>query len=178
VNAAQTRGPGTPDTEFVTETLAEDHDVTGFDSGQAETDTWLTSNALRAQHHGSARTRVLLRDGDPRVLGFYAISPHDTHREDLPRSASGGLRVVPGYLLAQLAVDRSMQGQGIGAQLLLDALETIVIASRAVGGRLVVVDAVDDAALRFYEHFDFTRIGGSLRLCAKVSRIEGSLGHR
>lgn len=164
-----------PAHEFATELLTPRHQVAQFDSGQAETDTWLRRSALRAQQQGSARTRVLVPLGGRRVLGFYAVTPHDTYRADLPGAAAGGLRVVPGYLLAQLAVDRSLQGTGMGGALLLDALENIVAASVTVGGRLVVVDAVDQAALGFYEHHGFIRIGTSQRLYLKISRIDGSL---
>ena len=162
--------------EFVTGLLGPGHDVSGFDSGEPETDNWLRANGLRTQRQGSARTRVLTRAGDVRVLGFYAVAPHDTHREDLPGSAAGGLTVVPGYLLAQLAVDRSLQGRGIGGELLLDALETVGGAANAAGGRLVVVDAVHDRALGFYQRFGFIRIGQTMRLYMKVARIESSLG--
>lgn len=163
------------DPEFVTRLLGPDHDVSGFDSGEPETDNWLRANGLRTQRQGSARTRVLTRPDDSRVLGFYAVAPHDTHREHLPDSAAGGLTVVPGYLLAQLAVDRSLHGQGIGGELVLDALETVVAAAKAAGGRLVVVDAVHDQALGFYQRYGFIRIGQTLRLYMKVARIESSL---
>lgn len=161
--------------EFVTALLGPEHDIAGFDSGEPETDDWLRANGLRTQRQGSARTRVLMRGADPTVLGFYAIAPHETHRDDLPSAAAGGLSVVPGYLIAQLAVDRSMQGQGMGAELLLDALETVVAAANAAGGRLVVVDAVHERALGFYERYGFIRIGQTLRLYLKVSRIARSL---
>ena len=161
--------------EFTTEALTAEHELDTFDSGEEETDLWLRGNAMRAQRQGSARTRVLTPVGERRVVGYYAISPHDTHRADLPRAAAGGLRVVPGYLLAQLAVDRSVQGQGLGGELLLDALITIVAAAQTVGGRLVVVDAVNDHAAAFYERYGFIRIGGGLRLYQKVSRIQASL---
>lgn len=164
-----------PADEFVSELLTAAHDLERFDSGEAETDLWLRSNALRAQRQGSARTRVLVQVGDARVFGFYAIAPHNTHREDLPSAAAGGLRVVPGYLIAQLAVDRSLQGQGIGGDLLRDALETVVAAAGAVGGRLVVVDAVNEDVVTFYEHHGFVRVGSSLRLYAKISRVAASL---
>lgn len=163
--------------EFVTEALTDKHELDRFDSGEPETDTWLQHNALRAQQHRSARTRVLTRAGDHRVLGCYAISPHDTHRDNVPSAAAGGLRIVPGYLVAQLAVDRSLQGQGLGGALLLDALITIAAAARTVGGRLVVVDAVNEAAVPFYERHGFIRIGDSLRLYQKISRIQAFLLH-
>ena len=75
------------------------------------------------------------------LLGYYPISPHDTHREYVPRAAAGGMGTVSGYLVAQLAVDRSVQGRGLGGELLLETLITIAAAARTVGGRLVVVDA-------------------------------------
>ena len=109
------------------------------------------------------------------MFGYYAIAPHDTYRENLPSTAAGGLHVVPGYLIAQLAIDRNIQGQGMGAELLYDAMRTVVAASEMAGGRLVVVDAVRDQAVHFYEHFGFIRIGETLRLYAKISRLRNSL---
>ena len=164
-----------PQAGFRTEPLTVAHDLSAFSSGEDETDTWLRHNALRAQQRGSARTRVLVHPGQSQVLGYYAIAPHDTHRESLPGAAAGGLRVVPGYLIAQFAVDRSLQGQGLGGDLLYDALQTVVAASDMAGGRLVVVDAIHEKAVHFYEHYGFIRIGTTLRLYAKISRIRSSL---
>lgn len=161
--------------EFATELLGPSHDLAAFDSGEAETDEWLRASGLRTQRQGCARTRVLIRPGDPRVLGFYAIAPHDTHRDALPGSAAGGLTVVPGYLVAQLAADRSIQGLGLGGELLLDALETIVGAAATAGGRLVIVDAIEEHAVGFYERYGFVRIAQTLRLYQKLSRVEASL---
>jgi GNAT superfamily N-acetyltransferase len=161
--------------EFTTTLLTAEHIVDGFGSGEPEIDEWLRAKALRSQRQGSARTRVLVRLGQTQVLGFYALTPHDTHREDLPGSAAGGLTVVPGYLVAQLALDRSLQGQGLGAELLLDALETIVAAANSVGGRLVVVDAIHERAAQFYAKYGFIRIGASPRLYMKISRAAASL---
>lgn len=161
--------------EFLTELLGPIHELDAFDSGEAETDEWLRCHALRTQQQGSARTRILRSPDSQRILGFYAVAPHDTHREDLPGSVAGGLTTVPGYLLAQLAVDRSLQGQGVGAELLLDAMATIVIAAEAAGGRLMVVDALHEEVLAFYERFGFIRIGTTLRLYMKISRIRAAL---
>jgi predicted N-acetyltransferase YhbS len=49
---------------------------------------------------------------------------------------------------------RDLHGQGLGAELLVYALTTIVTAARSAGGRLVVVDA-DDGAVDFYRAHDF-----------------------
>lgn len=62
---------------------------------------------------------------------------------------------VPVMLLARLAVDGEVKGQGLGAALLHDALARTLQAADIAGIRAVIVHAKDDAARRFYEHFDF-----------------------
>jgi GNAT superfamily N-acetyltransferase len=58
-------------------------------------------------------------------------------------------------LLARLGVDVSVQGRGIGAWLLQDAMRRALSASEAVGIRLLLVHALDDNARRFYERYGF-----------------------
>lgn len=62
---------------------------------------------------------------------------------------------VPMALLGRLAVDSSAKGFGVGAGLLQDALLRVWQASELLGVRGVVVDALDDSAARFYQHFGF-----------------------
>jgi hypothetical protein len=54
-------------------------------------------------------------------------------------------------------------GRGLGSALLVRALEIIVDAARLAGGKIVVVDAIDDAAILFYLHPDFEAIPGNSR---------------
>lgn len=58
-------------------------------------------------------------------------------------------------LLARLAVDETVQGKGIGAFLLRDAMTRAVSVAEQAGIRLLLVHAVNDEARAFYEHFDF-----------------------
>src|SRR5262249_55515868 len=46
-----------------------------------------------------------------------------------------------------------LHGTGLGGILLHDALFRAVAASQQAGGRYVVVDAIDDNARQFYEHY-------------------------
>jgi GNAT superfamily N-acetyltransferase len=64
------------------------------------------------------------------------------------------------YLLARLALDRALHRQGLGSQLLASALTRAAIAAPDVGGRYVIVDAIDDAAVSFYVHHGFAPIAG------------------
>ena len=46
----------------------------------------------------------------------------------------------------------------MGAELLFDAIDKVVHAAAAGGGRLIVVDALDDEAANFYLHHGFKRV--------------------
>ena len=71
---------------------------------------------------------------------------------------AGGCSRIPGYLIARMAIDTSLRGQGYGEQLLLDASGKAVAASDISGGRLIVVDAIDDEAQSFYAHYHFVAV--------------------
>jgi GNAT superfamily N-acetyltransferase len=68
-----------------------------------------------------------------------------------------------------------LHGSGLGGVLLQDTLSRAVTASQQAGGRYVVVDAIDPAAGRFYQHFGFTPTPHEQRLVRKVSDIEADL---
>jgi ribosomal protein S18 acetylase RimI-like enzyme len=70
--------------------------------------------------------------------------------------------------LGRLAVASHYQGQGLGGILLADAL---MRASRAeLGIFAMLVDAKDEAAQRFYEHYGFTPLpGATRRLCLPIA---------
>jgi predicted N-acetyltransferase YhbS len=80
------------------------------------------------------------------VVAYYSVAPTQVHRKAVSSSLAGGVSVIPAYLLARLALDAALQGAGLGARLLVDALDTIVTAGEAASGRLIVVDAIDEAA--------------------------------
>lgn len=156
--------------DWTSQRLGEHHDLAQLDCGRDELDRWLLHEALRAQTAGIAHTTVWTRPDDLVVVAFYAIAPTQFMRTDLPsRSFSAGYSMIPDYLIARLALNRALHGQGLGTHLLLDALERIVVAATNAGGRLIAVDALDDAAHRFYLHHDFQPIQGSRRLVMKIA---------
>jgi GNAT superfamily N-acetyltransferase len=80
------------------------------------------------------------------------------HLADLPTDIIRRLPaypVVPATLLGRLAVDQSRRGQGVGEYLLVDALHRAYAQSSQIAAFAVVVEAIDEAAERFYRHFDF-----------------------
>jgi len=94
--------------------------------------------------------------GDREVVGYFTLVAHVIHREALSRTQGRSLpREVPAILMAKLALSEHLHGQGLGEQLLLDALSRCVAAGEVVGSRFVVVDAIDAAAESFYVRYGF-----------------------
>lgn len=106
-------------------------------------------------------------------MAYYALASHQIERQAVPpRLGRGGPDHIPAVLIGKLALHSNLQGQQLGGQLLADALDRILTATAIVAARVVVVDAIDEEAASFYEHFGFTRTAPtSLRLYRKVSDI-------
>jgi GNAT superfamily N-acetyltransferase len=163
---------------FESHPLDDHHDCSGFSSGHSTLDGWLRDHAVTADAKRQGRTYVWHRPGDTAVVAYFTLSPHLLQRAELPRRLGrGDPDRIPSLLLARLALDQTLHGQGLGTELLLDALTRALGASNRVGGRYLVVDAIDDRAAAFYEHHGFHRVPGTAlrRLVRKVSDIEASL---
>ena len=163
---------------FVHRLLSPDDDVTGFNSGVASLDHWLTANAARSHRQGVIRVYVWVDESEPqRVVAYTAIQPTRLTSGTLSRMQTGGHTNVPGYLIARLALDHRLHGTGLGAQLLIGTLEVCVDAAHVGGGRVIVVDPIGATAASFYENFGFTPTKGpSGRLVMKVSTAAAAIG--
>ena len=156
------------------ELLAEDQAVDEFDCGVAELEAWLKRSARVAASTGTAATYVLCRG--PRVVGYYALAMSSVAHEHAPSRLRRGMPdPVPVVLLARLAVARSEQGQQLGGHLLVDALRRCVRGGREFGARAVVVDAINDDAAAFYQHFDFNELEGR-RLWRRLNDVARAVG--
>jgi len=162
---------------FFAETLREDHPLGGFTCGTTELDDWLKHSAWNATLAGTARTRVWVDDTGT-VVAYFATAPHVVQRDALPSKIRRGAPAsIPCYLLAKLALATHLHGHRdrYGSVLLVDALDWLVDAARAVGGKLIVVDAIDELARTFYEHHGFKATPLQQRLYIKVSDAAASL---
>jgi GNAT superfamily N-acetyltransferase len=161
---------------FRVEPLGDQHLLDSFDCGNPELNQWLQVQARHATAQGT-RTYVLIDKAGGQIAGYFALAPHLLGRQEVPtRVGRGAPRHIPAILLAKLALDRNLHGQGLGAELLVRALRTTLAAARGAGGKIVVVDAVDGDAERFYEHHDFVLLPGNpRRLVRKLSTIAKAL---
>ena len=92
------------------------------------------------------------------ILGSYTLSSYGIDVGDLPSDVAKKLPrypLIPATLLGRLAVDRRLQGQGIGEFLLMDALHRALVQSTEIAAAAVAVDAINAGAVKFYQHFGF-----------------------
>jgi GNAT superfamily N-acetyltransferase len=137
--------------------LSGEHRINGFECGVGSLDVWLVKHSRTAAGAGSAQTYVVIDAEQGRVVGYHALTVASIeHAEATPRARKSMPQYpIPAILLARLAVDRSVQGRGIGAFLLRDAMSRAVSVAEQMGVRLLLVHAVNDNAQRFYERFGF-----------------------
>jgi GNAT superfamily N-acetyltransferase len=159
------------------EALRSSHVLDRFTCGTASLDEWLKQHARNATGQGT-RTYVLVDTETNSIVGYFAIAPHLVERDAIPAQIGRGApQQIPAILLAKLALEEHSQGTGLGRMLLLRALEKIVDAAKHAGGKLVVVDAIDDEAAKFYEHHGFVPVPGNPhRLVMKMSTVARELG--
>jgi len=150
--------------------LRDSHVLDQFACGKPPLDEWLKQHARNDTDQGT-RTYVVVDTGDKSIVGYFAIAPHLLERDAVsPQIGRGAPRQIPAILLAKLALEQRSQGAGLGRVLLVRALEKIIDAAKQAGGKLVVVDAIDDEAAAFYEHHGFVRVPSNPhRLLMKMS---------
>jgi GNAT superfamily N-acetyltransferase len=135
------------------EPIAKRHNREAFDCGDAALNDFLRRYARQTHDYGGAKTFLAVRDDDPSLaLGFYSISPASIEFSRTPDVVKRGLarHDVPVFRLGRLAVDKSMQGKGLGGQLLLSAGRRCLRASQEVGGVALLIDAKNDGVARWY----------------------------
>jgi len=132
--------------------LGAQHVLEGFDCGEDSLNVWLWRHARIATGSGSARAFVTVDSEQGRGVGYHALTAASIeHTEATGRVKRGMPRhPIPVILLARLAIDRSVQGRGLGAWLLADAMERALAAAELLGIRALVVHALNDGAQAFY----------------------------
>ena len=157
---------------YTTAPLSAIHDRSAFSCGHPSLDEWLRNHALTVQQRGLGRTFVWVADTNPTaVVAYYTLAAHVIEQQALTKKLGRGLpRQLPSVLLGRLALDKSLHGQGLGGAVLAEAVSRITHVSIDLGARFIVVDAIDPAAARFYEHYGFTAVPDqqSMRLVQRI----------
>lgn len=130
------------------EALHDAHDFGEFDCGEPTLNTWLQQRALKNESRYS-RTYVVCDDA--KVVAYASISAGSVERAGAPKKMRRNAPDnIPVSIIGRLAVSLSHKGQGLGRDLLSDALRRIASASRTIGIAAVLIHAKDDDAKAFY----------------------------
>lgn len=138
------------------EPIGRHHDRKGFDCGSLDLNQYLHRYARQNHESGGAKTFVAVSAAEPvRVLGFYSISPGAVEFARVPAKLIRklGRYDVPVFRLGRLAIDLSVQGRGLGSDLLLAAGERALAVAAEIGGVALAIDAKDERAARWYARF-------------------------
>jgi GNAT superfamily N-acetyltransferase len=135
------------------ESISKRYNREAFDCGDVTLNDFLRRHARQTHDRGGAKTFVAVKNDDASlVLGFYSVSPASVEFSKTPDIVKRGLarHDVPVFRLCGLAVDKSMQGEGLGGHLLLSAGRRCLRASLEVGGVALLIDAKDESVARWY----------------------------
>ena len=155
------------------------HDRAGFDCGVAALNDYLQRYARQNHEGGGAKTFVAVPPDRPSaILGYYTISPGAMTFASAPATLTRklGRYDVPVFRLGRLAVSLTVQGRGLGSDLLLAAGERVMAVAAEVGGVALAIDAKDERAARWYERFGALRLlDDPLKLVLPLDTIAAAL---
>ncbi|MBW3598018.1 MAG: GNAT family N-acetyltransferase [Planctomycetes bacterium] len=138
-------------------------------------DDFLRSLVTQYEKRNLGRTYVAVRAPSKRVFGYYTLASGAVAFQSMPKKASRKLpkHPVPVALLGRLAVDQSVQGQGLGEILLVDALRRCADLSSQIGIHAVEVHAIDAVAKSFYEKYGFLpHLDDEFRLYLPIATVQ------
>jgi predicted N-acetyltransferase YhbS len=156
--------------------LERDHDVSAFDCGRPELTAWLKDWGHRSAEADTTRTFVICR-GAKTVIGYFSLAAGAVAHVDLKseQKAPRNLRQnaadpIPIIILARLAVDRSEQGKQLGSALVVEAMRRAALASTIIGARALLVHALDDGLVAYYQSLGFVRFNPTSRTLYMTTR--------
>lgn len=141
------------------------YDISAFDCGNEALNTFLSEHLQRQDEKQILRGYVYIERGEskPKVLGFFTLAGGSFERSRFP-SKNQQKKIpysnTPCIILGRLAVDKTVQRQGIGEILVIKAAKIVLQSANAIGLNGMFVDAKNAAACKFYENLGFTRLLG------------------
>ncbi len=157
------------------EALGKHHDRLAFNCGVESLDSYLKTQASQDMRRKANAVFVLAPEDTPsRIAGYFTLCSYGVSPGTVPEAAKKHIPrypVVSATLIGRLAVSKDFQGEGLGSILLAKALHKAHENASVVGSSMVVVDAIDDRAVRFYEAHGFIKLRDAMRLILPMRTI-------
>jgi GNAT superfamily N-acetyltransferase len=161
------------------EPISKKHDRASFDSGEPALNEFLRHHARQSHDKGAAKSFLVLSNADSKtILGFYSLGPASLEYARTPEIVRKGLarHDVPVFRLGRLAVNRQVQGQGLGGQLILAAGRRCLRAATEVGGVALLIDAKNEQAAKWYSSYGAIPLAdGPLSLLLPLATVHNAL---
>ena len=118
---------------------------------------FLTRYAIKNDKLGISKTFVSLNHNN-RILGYFTLATAQVAYQEIPDEYRIKLPKypIPALRIARLAVDKKLQGQGIGCWLLSQVFIKTIQVAEITGLYLIIVDA-KETSKSFYEHYGFQK---------------------
>ena len=155
--------------------LHSSHKKKKFNCGKELLDNYLHKQASQDVKRKLSVCFVFI-DQEEVVKGYYTLSNAGISKGSLPKDLSKKLPLsytdLPVTLLGRLAVDKSVTGKGLGELLLMDALKRSFDVSKSnIGSMAVIVDPIDEEAVRFYKKYGFILLPDSGKMFLTMKTI-------
>lgn len=129
-----------------------------FDCGVPALNEYLQTRLNQRMRRGVTVGYVLASE-EGRIAGYVTLSAGEIPISMIPEGHGFPIKLpLPTTLVGRLAVDREYQGRGLGGDLLIHAIRIAVQTAEQVASAVIEVDAFDDRARQFHEHYGFARL--------------------
>lgn len=125
------------------------HDRSAFSCGFGPIDNFLKSSLSDQTRNGMVTAWIATAEGDPAVLGFYTLGALAVRADLGPTKwQRAGVPDIPVIYIRAVAVRKDMQGKGLGAGLVVDAMRRCLGIAEQMGAAAIVLDVLED------DHFE------------------------
>ena len=163
------------ETLYRLEPLGKHHDRGGFTCGLENLDSYLNTQASQDMRRKANAVFVLIPKNCPnKIAGYFTLCAFGLSPGSIPEAAQKHVPrypVVSATLIGRLAISIDSQGRGLGSVLLVEALHKAFENASVVGSSMVVVNAIDGRAVRFYQAHGFIKLPESMRLILPMRTI-------
>jgi GNAT superfamily N-acetyltransferase len=149
---------------FRIEVLGTQHDRASFVCGVEALDRYLREQASQDIRRRVSAAYVAIDSVTAQIAGYYTLAAGAVPLVEMPPALAKRLPrypAVPVARMGRLAVDQRYRGRQLGAALLWDAVSRALHSEVATFA--LVVDAKDDTAAAFYEHYGFATLTDNRR---------------
>lgn len=128
-----------------------------FDCGSPKLNQYIQTYVSQDLKRGLTKAYVAIESASAKIVGYYTLSSAQVGCQEVPErwKKKVGVYPVPCSLIGRLAVDKTVQGKGLGAELLMHAYHTVEKAAKHIGIKAITVDAEDEEAEKFYLKYGF-----------------------